>query len=352
MTLGATSIHRLFPIAGAGIIAVFALGLARAQQAFGVTEQQSGTTAVLVAVSAVSEDVVWVAGQQGTFVRTTDGGATWKAGKVAGAERLGFRDVYAVDADTAYLLSIGNGEQSRIYKTVNGGAAWALQYTNPDSAAFYDCFDFWDSERGIVIGDEVNGRVMMLQTTDGGAHWTQIPHTSLPRALPNEGSFASSGTCLITRSGGHAWVSTTKSRVLHTANYGRTWSVATTPITTGNDSTGAPSISMRDVRRGAVFGGYGAKPGDILVAITNDGGATWEDRRRPPIRGGVWAGAYVPGPGSTTIVVVGSTGSAFTRNEGTSWTLIDTLPYWGLDFASPNAGWAVGRNGRIVKLRF
>ncbi|HKS07789.1 MAG TPA: hypothetical protein VJR92_15910 [Gemmatimonadaceae bacterium] len=344
--------RRFIPVVAALAISIGALGFSRWQQDFGLTEQQSGTTATLVAVSAVSEDVVWVAGQQGTFVRTTDGGATWKAGKVAGAERMQFRDVYAVDADTAYLLSIGNGSASRIYKTANGGVDWTLQYTNPDTAAFYDCFDFWDADRGIVIGDAIQGRTIMLQTTSGGKTWEPIPYTSLPRALPGEGSYASSGTCLIARSGGHAWVSTTKSRVLHTTNYGRTWTVATTPISVVPDSTGAPSISMRDVRRGAVFGGFGAKPGDVLMAITNDGGATWEDRRRPPIRGGVWAGAYVPGPQSTTIVVVGSTGSAFTRNEGTSWTLVDTAFYWGLDFASPNAGWAVGSRGRIVRFRF
>ena len=37
-----------------------------------------------------------------------------------GAEGLDFRDVDAFDAETAYPLSIGEGEKSRIYKTADG----------------------------------------------------------------------------------------------------------------------------------------------------------------------------------------------------------------------------------------
>ncbi len=102
------------------------------------TPQTSNTNALLIAVSAVNDRLVWVSGAQGTYLRTTDGGATWRAARVPGADSLQFRDVHAVDANTAYLLSIGNGNQSRIYKTTDAGANWTLQYTNPDSAGFYD----------------------------------------------------------------------------------------------------------------------------------------------------------------------------------------------------------------------
>ena len=42
-----------------------------------ITEQQSHTTALLQAVSAVDDSVVWVSGHQATWVRTVDGGRTW-----------------------------------------------------------------------------------------------------------------------------------------------------------------------------------------------------------------------------------------------------------------------------------
>jgi len=58
----------------------------------------------------------------GTYLQTVDGGSTWQARKVPGAEGLDFRDVQALDARTAYLLSSGTGEKARIYKTIDGGA--------------------------------------------------------------------------------------------------------------------------------------------------------------------------------------------------------------------------------------
>ena len=316
-------------------------------------DQTSGTNALLIAVSPVNERVVWLSGAQGTWVRTTDGGATWQSGRVSGADSLQFRDVHGVDASTAYLLSIGSGSQSRIYKTTDAGQHWTLQFTNRDSAGFYDCMDFWDVNRGIVIGDALGDQIAMLMTTDGGAHWNRVPPATLPRAQPNEGSFAASGTCVATRPGGRAWIVSSnadRGRVLRTADYGRTWSVDTVPITT-RAASGPQSIGFRDDRNGFVLGGgNAAQASDVLAATTSDGGRTWAARSRPPLRTGAWGGVYVPGATRPTIVAVGPSGSVYSRDDGVSWTGIDTLNYWSVGFASPRAGWAVGTRGRITKL--
>src|SRR5438270_1246479 len=78
--------------------------------------QTSNTTASLRGVSAVNERVVWASGSGGTWLRTTDGGATWKASKIEGAEALDFRGIRAFDDRTAWVMSIGPGEKSLIYK--------------------------------------------------------------------------------------------------------------------------------------------------------------------------------------------------------------------------------------------
>jgi photosystem II stability/assembly factor-like uncharacterized protein len=315
--------------------------------------QTSGTTALLIAVSPVDDQIAWLSGARGTYVRTTDGGGTWVAGQVPGADSLQFRDVHAVDANTAYLLSIGNGPQSRIYKTTNAGSTWTLQFTNPDSAGFYDCMDFWDARRGIVIGDALGSDIAILTTSDGGARWTRIPPASLPKAQPNEGSFAASGTCLVTQPGGHAWIVASNpdhGRVLHTADFGKTWSVDTLPITVRAGS-GPQSIAFRDARNGmALGGGTTAKTGDDFIATTSDAGKTWVKRTSPALGSGVWGGVFIPRATPPTVVAVGPTGSAYSRDNGITWTPIDTLNYWSVGFASPRAGWAVGTQGRITKL--
>src|SRR5436305_781301 len=87
--------------------------------------------------------IVWASGAGGTFLLTLDGGRTWRAGVVPGADSLQFRDVEGVSAKVAYLLSIGPGSESRIYKTSDGGQQWSLQFQNQNPKAFYDGFDFW-----------------------------------------------------------------------------------------------------------------------------------------------------------------------------------------------------------------
>jgi photosystem II stability/assembly factor-like uncharacterized protein len=321
------------------------------------TEQSSGTRSLLIAVSVVNEKVVWVSGADGTYVRTLDGGATWHAGQVPGAEKLQFRDVYAVNATTAYLLSIGNGGDSRIYKTTNAGRTWNLQFKGADPKEFYDCMDFWDAKNGIVIGDAIGDKLAFLRTTDGGAHWTHVATDKLPAALPGEGSFAASGTCVIARPGGHAWAvsnNASAARVLHSKDRGWNWSVDTLPLTT-RDGTGGESISFIDAKHGvALGGGLSSKPGDFFTAVTTDGGATWTRKTSPPMLRGAWGGLYIPGSKTATapgiIVAVGPNGATYSRDNGDSWSVIDTNNYWSLGFASRNAGWAVGQSGRITKL--
>lgn len=123
-----------------------------------LTAQASGVEARLIGISPVDENTVWIGGTGGTYARTTDGGTTWHAGVVPDTQALQFRDVHAVDAETAYLLSVGEGEQSRIYKTMNAGLTWALQFTNPEPQGFFDCMDFWDAEHGIAFSDSFGGR--------------------------------------------------------------------------------------------------------------------------------------------------------------------------------------------------
>src|ERR1700748_2735459 len=123
-----------------------------------LTPQHSGTTQLLIAVSPVNSRVVWAAGTGGTYVVTTNGGATWRSGVVPGAESLQFRDVQGVSERVAYLMSIGdNTGDFRIYKTEDAGAHWTIQFTNKTTNAFYDCFAFWSPDRGIAHSDSVNG---------------------------------------------------------------------------------------------------------------------------------------------------------------------------------------------------
>lgn len=315
-----------------------------------------GTAALLQAVSAPSERNVWVSGHSAAVLRSTDGGSTWTTIVVPGAaaDSLQFRDVYAVDALHAYLLAAGPGARSRIYKTTDGGARWALQYTNADSSAFYDCFDFWDAQRGVALSDGVGGHLLVRRTTDGGAHWDLPPADSLPAAQKGEGGFAASGTCVVALAGHFAWIGTgaaDTARVLASVDGGATWHAVATPITAGSFA-GIATVAFRDTLHGMVFGGKLGSPAEYSdnVAVTVDGGRTWRLASRPGFSGAVYGAAVIPGrPGS--VVAVGPRGLAYSANDGMSWTTLDTLAYWSVAFASRRLGWAVGPAGRVTRIR-
>jgi photosystem II stability/assembly factor-like uncharacterized protein len=329
-------------------------GAAIERPSFTITLQASGTTALLQAVSIVDSGIVWVSGHRGTYVRTTDGGASWHAGVVPGADSLQFRDVHAVNADTAYLMSAGNGELSRIYKTTDGGESWQLQFTSHEQSAFYDCMAFWDADHGIAMSDEVRGRFPIVATSDGGRNWTLVDSAALPPALPGEGSFAASGSCVAARAPGLAWIgtgNTSAARVLRTTDRGRSWSVATTPLPAA-EGVGLASMAFRDDRHGVAMGGSmmdtTSRADD--VAITSDGGASWTAVGRAPFASAIYGGSYVPGAPTPTIVAVGPGGAAASLDEGRNWIAVDSAAYWAVAFATPDAGWAVGPGGRITKL--
>ncbi len=297
-------------------------------------DQTSGTSALLQAVSAASENVVWVSGHRATWARSVDGGATWQAGAMTGRDSiLEFRDVHAVSASIAYLLAAGPGGRSRIYKTTDAGATWQLQFLNRDSSAFFDCFAFWDPGTGIAVSDAVDGRMIVITTSDGGAHWERVPDAAIPPALPGEGAFAASGTCVVTAGRADAWFGTganTGARVYHTPDRGRSWTVVASPVVSGRAS-GIAALAFVDGSNGFALGGRLSDPADrsdSAVALTHDGGRTWSLGSRPTFGGAVYgtaaAGAVViaAGPGGwTSRPTAGSTGpgSAPRRTGASAW---------------------------------
>lgn len=310
---------------------------------------------LLQAVSVVDARVVWVSGHGGTYARSLNGGETWTVGVVPGADTLEFRDVHAVDAETAYLLSAGPGELSRIYKTTDGGLGWELQFMNEEPDGFYDCFAFWDGRNGLAYGDAVNGELRILLTSDG-ARWRRVAPESLPPALPGEGGFAASGTCVAVLPGGRAWIGTgaaDTARVLRTNDMGRSWTAAVTPMV-GGSTAGITTVAFRDRRNGIVLGGDLRDPDGRTenVAVTRDGGKSWRLAGRPRMTGAIYGSSYVPGAQTPTIVAVGPTGADYSRDEGRTWAALDTAGYWAVGVASPRAGWMVGPRGRITKIGF
>ncbi len=317
------------------------------------TTQSSGVAATLRGVSAVSDTVAWASGSGSTVLRTADGGRNWQVLTVT-AERLDFRDVDAIDARTAYVLSIGTGPASRIYKTTDAGETWTLQYTNTDPEGFLDAMAFWDVAHGIVVGDSVNGAFSILLTADGGKTWTPAPPGGLPAALPGEGAFAASGTNVAVHGETDAWFATgaaSKARVLRTRDRGRSWTIADTPLVAGK-SAGAFSVAFRDASHGVVVGGDYQKEGEAIdnLAVTSDGGRTWTLVKERGLSGFRSLVSYVPGS-RMSVIAVGPQGADWSDDDGRTWSAIQGTGFHTFSFSpSGRVGFGAGSKGSIGKL--
>ena len=317
------------------------------------TMQNSGVTVRLRGVSAVNDLVAWASGAGSTVLRTPDAGTTWQKLTVT-ADALDFRDIDAVDEQTAYVLAIGNGPASRIYKTTDAGKTWTMQFRNEDPKAFLDAMSFWDANNGIVFGDSVDGQLYIMTTSDGGRVWTRVPAKNLPPALENEGAFAASGTNIAVFGKSHAWIGTgaaAKARVLRTSDRGRTWKVVNTPLAAG-PSSGIFSIAFRDAKHGVIVGGDYRKELEAVdnLALTNDGGVTWKLVKG--LTGFRSVVAYVPSK-QKTILALGPSGGDVSYDDGLTWKPMEVKGFDTFSFVPGSwRGWGAGANGFVGPLGF
>ncbi len=311
-------------------------------------KQSVETKASFRGLSVVSENIVWASGTGGTVIRTIDGGKSWTVLAVPGAEKLDFRDIEAFDANTAYILSIGNGDASRIYKTIDGGEIWKLQFTNKDPLAFFDAIACWDKTNCMAMADPLKNKYVLFATKDGEV-WNEVGTDKMAFAKDGEAAFAASGTCLMVQGKDNVFlVSGGKdARVFRSENRGLTWFVSNTPIVNGTSGSGIFSIAMYDAKNGVIVGGNYEAPaeGRRNLAFTTDGGRTWT--AGSGLNGYRSAVAYID---AGTIIAVGTNGTDITFDGGKSWKKIGSENLNAVSAKGKRAVWAVGPAGWVVRL--
>jgi photosystem II stability/assembly factor-like uncharacterized protein len=325
-------------------------------QTTGVATNLRGVSAVRVpepgrgAMNTIIPDgreiVVWASGSNGVILRSEDSGHKWTQLHVDGGVVLDFRGIRAFDAKTAYVMSSGEGEKSRIYKTTDGGKKWEMQYTDKRPAFFLDDLVCFTVTHCLALGDPIDGKFLILSTEDGKS-WKELPRDNMPAIIPGEGAFAASGTSLAIYGTSDIYFGTgggATARVFHSADLGRTWTVSDTPLAAGNASSGAFSV-VRSKDTVIVVGGDYKNPNQTsgVAAYSTDEGATWHLASVPP--GGFRSGvALVGGP---ILYAVGPTGVDVSSDSGVTWSHYNNLNLNAVAILDLSNMWAVGARGTI-----
>lgn len=305
------------------------------------------------AIQPLDENRVWFAADKGK-VGLIDGDTPKLAIIKYGDSLLHFRSI-AATSEAIFVLSIS--DPAVLYKIgFNGSEATNIEevYTERGDAVFYDSMKFWNDNEGIAVGDPIADCMSVIITRDGGNTWEKLTCDDLPKVERGEAAFAASNSNIAVFDN-HAWIATggRRSRVMHTADKGRTWEVFDTPIVQGRAMTGIYSIDFRDEDNGIIFGGNWEDKSfnEGNKAITKDGGKTWKliaNGKDPGYRSSV---KFVPGTEGQAIVAVGSPGISYSANGGKNWKELSKEGFFAIEFVNDSVAFASGSN-KISKLVF
>ena len=297
-------------------------------------------------IAAIDENICWVGGSGSTLAHTSDGGVHWQYVQLVDNDDHEFRDIEVLSKNEIIVMSAGKGDKSKLFKSTDGGGTWAIVHVNPDEEGFYNGIAFWNSDEGVLTGDPVGGSLLVMLTHDGGDTWHKVE--DLPAVKEGEYGFAASGSH-ITVQGSHVWIATggSVSRVFHSADKGKTWSVSDTPMLQGQPSQGIFSLDIDANGVGLAVGGdYTDENSEAEnhVLYTENYGNTWQ------IAGGPMAYRSAVRIYNGNAIATGPSGTNMSTLDKKTWGELGEEGYHTMEVTNEGILWLAGSDGRIAKI--
>jgi hypothetical protein len=298
----------------------------------------------VVTLSAVDENVCWgINNINSQYLRTTNGGANWTVSTITGATGSTGSGITALDAYTAWAATAGG-----IFKTTDGGLIWTQQLT----ALPFNRIHFFDANNGVCVSDPNGGYWAIYTTTNGGTNWTRVPSANIP--APLSGEVGIKGNDEARSAGNTFWFATWGGSLYKSTDRGNHWTVTHNVI-----QNQAFSFAFKDSLNGlaCTFG----QIGNQFISRTSNGGTTWTPIL--PIPSGLsglttYYVNYVKGTTASYVITSNNNnggltaaipGSAYSNDDGATWTKNSNIPLGAASFASWNIGWSAGVNDSIYK---
>ncbi len=267
-------------------------------------------------ITAMNKDTAFAVANNGTIIKTTNGGKTWQVTPTAAGITEAFYNTQFVSKTVGWAV----GEYGKILKTTDAGNTWFIQYISTTKDIFTS--DFISESTGWIAG----AQGMIYKTTDGGTSWAQ-QNSGLTVTLY--------GMFFLTTTTG--WAVGTEGKLIATTDGGNTWVTKTT-----NTVQNLYNVQFISSSVGYAVGTFG-----MIIKSTN-GGNTWV-----PLASGIDYSLY--GLQFTSPLIGYATGSfgvmIKTTNGGFSWFEQTSNTYndlYGISFSSSTTGWATGDFGTIV----
>ncbi len=201
---------------------------------------------------------------------TNDGGNSWSS--IALPTEMGVLASFScASADTCAVLGLDLAGDPVFLETTDGGQTWSTQAGPPEvkTNPMVDTIDCLSATTCLaVVSSGKGGTSAALTTSDGGASWSDA---ALPASFAAFGAQClSGGTCVVT---GFDATPDGSGAALYSTDGGATWSPATVPPGTGILS-GLSCADATDCLTTSFSDGTTAQS---TVLRSTDGGATWTD---------------------------------------------------------------------------
>ncbi len=304
-------------------LTLFAVGISFSQ--YGWSLQNSGTNVKLNSAGVVYPNTyLWIAGDNGTILTTSNAGANWIQQTSGTLNNL--NSVQFVNTLRGFIC----GNNGTLLYTLNGGVNWVSSNSGTSQDLIAICFDnyVWPDSAYALYAVGKNGTI--IRTTNYGLNWF----------AQNSGTL-NNLRAVYPFDPGSAWIAGSGGTILKTVNNGANWS----PV---NSNSVVQLNSIESIYFGGnMFGAIATgNNGTILRSATN--GLTWF-----PVSSGTSNNLNMMSYQYLSNIWVGGASGTFlkTTDIGQSWTqeiLPTTNNLNAVRFVDFNNGWAVGDNGTIV----
>ena len=312
---------------------------------------QTGNKTSLRGLSVVSDKIIWVSGSNGMVGKSVDGGKSWQWITVKGYEKRDFRDIEALDANTAIIMAIA--EPAVILKTTDAGRTWKLTYENKASGMFLDAMEFRDKKNGMVIGDPLKDKLFVATTHDGGESWQEMADENLPKVDSGEACFAASGTNI------RLWSNTGNCMITGgmRSRFFMNEKPVDIPITQGSGTSGANSVAVRYNKKHYPIPYFVIVGGDFAsdtvayknCIISSDEGKSWISPKTPP-KGYRSCVEFID---DQKMICSGTSGVDISKDAGLNWQFIGKQGFHVCRKAKQGSAiFLAGSNGTIGKLHW
>ncbi len=240
------------------------------------------------------------------------------------------RWISIVDANTAYFGADYGGFGTKIYKTINGGVAWTMVYSNSAHENRGGGKIFSDQAGYAAFEDKV------MKTSNGGQTWSQIFQTGSENPTIRSLAFP-------TENVGYAfyWQSSIPTWTVAKTTNGTTWNIVYQNASMEFNQYSSAMFMNETV---GCIPGYGGH----LYKTTN-GGSSWTDMMLPEEVFRVFmmdANIIFAVSGTNTANVYKST------NGGSSWvmkTVPSSVSLMDIGFINQNTGWVCATDGKVYR---